>query len=449
MNELPPTLAAPPQVAVLSLRGGPPSKGRYGAADFSSKALRWLRVDPRLPEGAQQKLAIRACIEAGHGILLVLPDAADGEMPVGLSAFLDPLRQAEAAAVVALGSAPRAGALGQRVARMAESALLSAARAFVPMLQSADARAGLRAYDVAALARLPFERNADDARFSAQLLVQLRAAGSQVVERGVPSKAESYPSQELSRARELLRSAFAFKLHELGVVSDPRFELPAVYNMKASARSSHATLLELVKASPRRVLDVGCGQGELGHILRSRGHHVTGVDLHPPHFELDEFIQADLAQGLPIPSERRFDVIILADVLEHMAEPLPFLRAAVQHLEQGGEVLVSLPNAVHWSVRGQVAMGRFEYTNKGLLDRGHLRFFTRASAKRLFEAAGLAVRLERSTPVPWENVFPQPLRHTLAAGLETVDHALGVTWPNLFAYQHVFALVRRTAATRH
>jgi SAM-dependent methyltransferase len=218
--------------------------------------------------------------------------------------------------------------------------------------------------------------------------------------------------------------------------------------MEESARSSHATLLGLVGAAPRRILDVGCGQGQLGSILRERGHHVTGIDMYPPQFELDAFIEADLARGLPIPADQRFDVIVLADVLEHMAEPLPFLRAVVNHVAEGGTVLVSLPNAVHWSVRGQVALGRFEYTNKGLLDRGHLRFFTLASAKRLFEGAGLSVRTECTTPVPWENVFPAALRRTLARGVENIDHTLGAVWPNLFAYQHVFELQRAHRAER-
>ncbi len=58
------------------------------------------------------------------------------------------------------------------------------------------------------------------------------------------------------------------------------------------------------------------------------------------------------------------------------------------HVAEQGVVLVSLPSVVHWSVRGQIALGRFEYTSKGLLDREHLRFFTRASAKRLFACRG-------------------------------------------------------------
>jgi 2-polyprenyl-3-methyl-5-hydroxy-6-metoxy-1,4-benzoquinol methylase len=188
------------------------------------------------------------------------------------------------------------------------------------------------------------------------------------------------------------------------------------------------------------VLDVGCGQGELGHLLKERGHHVTGIDRVPPLFALDEFFQADLSQGLPVDPARRFDVILLADVLEHMSEPLELLKEAKALLAPSGSLLVSLPNAVHWSVRLQVYAGKFEYTNKGILDRGHVRFFTRASAKRLFREAGLEIVTERATPVPWENVIPKALGSFVRDKVEKTDYFLARVKPNLFAYQNVFEL---------
>jgi hypothetical protein len=97
---------------------------------------------------------------------------------------------------------------------------------------------------------------------------------------------------------------------------------------------------------------------------------------------------------------------------------------------------------VHWSVRAQVAAGNFDYTNKGILDRGHLRFFTRQSAERLFDKAGLRVAEHQTTPVPWENVLPRALGGHLLRNLEKGDFFLGRRLPGLFAYQHIFRLVR-------
>jgi hypothetical protein len=102
-------------------------------------------------------------------------------------------------------------------------------------------------------------------------------------------------------------------------------------------------------------------------------------------------------------------------------------------------VLVSIPNAVHWSVRAQVALGRFEYTNKGILDREHVRFFTRRSIERMFRSSNFAVVERRTSPIPWETVIPQSFGF-LASVVEKVDHAFTRVQPNAFAYQHIFEL---------
>jgi SAM-dependent methyltransferase len=241
-------------------------------------------------------------------------------------------------------------------------------------------------------------------------------------------------------AGDVARSVVDYELHELGVRHRPEYEVDPVYSFKESPLSSHSQLIELVGTTPRKVLDVGCGRGELGHELRTRQHHVVGIDTHPPSLMPDEFIKADLAQGLPLDRSRKFDVVILADVLEHMADPLKLLQEAKAHLSERGTLLVSLPNAVHWSVRAQVFAGKFDYTNKGILDRGHLRFFTGASAERLFREAGLSVKLHRTTPVPWENVVPKAVGRFLLDKLEKGDYFFGQLRPNVFAYQHVFEL---------
>lgn len=451
MNGPPPRVENVPKIAILSV------SGRSGRAAQTSRE-RWPRevadavelmpIEPGLADGARKKRALRRCIDAGYRIAVMLEDVEQNVVDL-LPQLTEPLTKSDAAAVIASVVPARA----RSFSAIAESQMLRTAGMLVPGFTPADTRPGIRLYALEALARLPFEKNADDERFDAQLLVQLRASGMRIVELPLPAEgraagSSAHGERGVSQAWEVLKSTFGQKLHEVGLASGARFELPPQYTMKASALSSHASLLELVGESPQRVLDVGCGQGQLGSILRARGHHVTGIDMDRPRFELDEFIQADLSQGLPLAAGLRFDVIILADVLEHMPDPLSFLKALLPHVVERGIVLVSLPNVVHWSVRGQVALGRFEYTSKGLLDRGHLRFFTRASAKRLFQDAGLAVVAEKNTPVPWENLVPKALGHTLVEELERVDHLLGRALPNLFAYQHIFKLQRESRSSQ-
>jgi len=156
---------------------------------------------------------------------------------------------------------------------------------------------------------------------------------------------------------------------------------------------------------PRRVLDVGCGGGQNGRFARERGAFVSGIELDSEararaskllHEVLDVDIENDAAvrSGL---GDRRYDLMLFGDVLEHTKDPLAVLRRLLPHLEEEGHVIVSLPNVAAWPVRLGLLGGRFEYTSSGILDETHLRFFTLASATKLVESAGLEVmRLDQN-----------------------------------------------------
>ena len=307
-----------------------------------------------------------------------------------------------------------------------------------------DLHSGYRAITADALRSIPFQKSADDWHFDTEVIIQLHAARMRFasVPIGTYSSPEIGVVNGVRYAFEVAKSVAAFKLHELGLRRSPAFEVRAAYALKKSPLSSHARLLELLGPYPKRVLDVGSGTGDISSELERRGHTVTAIDMFPPRVELREFIAADFSRGLPLDAERKFDVIVLADVLEHLPEPSQTLRGLLQHLDEAGVVLVSLPNAVHWSVRAHVAAGRFEYTNRGLLDRGHLRFFTDSTARRLFRDAGLQVARHVTTPVPWENVSRRAEGSRALKALELVDAGLGALRPNLFAYQNVFLLKR-------
>jgi hypothetical protein len=140
-----------------------------------------------------------------------------------------------------------------------------------------------------------------------------------------------------------------------------------------------------------------------------------------------------------------FDALICADVLEHLRDPLAQLRALAGRLKPSGLAIVSLPNAVNWTVRLSVLAGRFAYTDRGLLDQGHLRFFTRRTAAALIEEAGFVIERCDPTPIPiglaagW---LPEPM----ARAAETGYYAVALGWPSLFAYQLVFVARKKPCA---
>jgi methionine biosynthesis protein MetW len=159
--------------------------------------------------------------------------------------------------------------------------------------------------------------------------------------------------------------------------------------------TSHALVADLV--GPRkRVLDVGCWTGDLGRALASRGCTVSGLEVDPAAAEkarevLDEVVVADLdvtTASSQFP-ESSFDVVIFADVLEHLKDPASVLADASRLLAPGGRVVISVPNITHGSVRLALLQGRWNYTQTGILDATHIRFFARAGLRELFRSAGM------------------------------------------------------------
>lgn len=107
------------------------------------------------------------------------------------------------------------------------------------------------------------------------------------------------------------------------------------------------------------------------------------------------------------------DLALALDVLEHVGDPAALLREVVSRCRTGGTILLSVPNVAHWSVRAQLALGRFDYADRGILDRTHLRFFTRRSFLELVTAVGLTVVSTSETIVPLELLLPEPVSRSL------------------------------------
>jgi 2-polyprenyl-3-methyl-5-hydroxy-6-metoxy-1,4-benzoquinol methylase len=161
-----------------------------------------------------------------------------------------------------------------------------------------------------------------------------------------------------------------------------------------SIRTSHSAVMELCGAN-KRVLDLGCATGYLGRALEERGCEVHGVDIDPEAASIaaDACTRAMVAD-IESPelddllSDERFDVLVAADVLEHLRDPAATLRRLRGRLEPGGYLLATVPNVTHGSVRLALLQGRFPYAPQGLLARDHLRFFSRAGIFELFEDGG-------------------------------------------------------------
>ena len=223
-----------------------------------------------------------------------------------------------------------------------------------------------------------------------------------------------------------------------------------------------------------RVLDVGCGFATTSARIQKLGNHVTGIDSSADiasvaAARLGRIVEADLEDFDAVARElggERFDVVIFADVLEHLVWPVSTLRRYLSWLSDGGSVIVSLPNVGLWSVRFAHLVGRWDYGETGVLDRTHLRFFTRRSALWLLSEAGLEPvataynpglvrpfvpmakrvltgRSEAEQTNPSVLLNSRPYRLYLKA-VHPIERALTSLWPGLLAFQMIYEAKRRS-----
>jgi GT2 family glycosyltransferase/2-polyprenyl-3-methyl-5-hydroxy-6-metoxy-1,4-benzoquinol methylase/tetratricopeptide (TPR) repeat protein len=165
---------------------------------------------------------------------------------------------------------------------------------------------------------------------------------------------------------------------------------------------------DLVPADARRVLDVGCGGGALGALLKQRpGVEVTGLEGDEraaalARTRLDRVITVDLdAMNEPPLPKGYFDCIIFADVLEHLSDPEQVLTGLLPYLHERGTIVASIPNVRHQDVVLDLLVnGRWQYQPAGILDATHLRFFTLHEIAAMFDRLGLQIHDLRASGSP-------------------------------------------------
>lgn len=199
-------------------------------------------------------------------------------------------------------------------------------------------------------------------------------------------------------------------------------------------------LLAMLPSSPGRILDVGCGAGDNAALLADRGWRVTGVTIDPREREAalhlcDDIHLGNLEDGLPDAVTGTFDAVLMSHVLEHLAQPTRLLENVRERLTVNGVIAVALPNVLNYKQRFRFMMGDFTYSDIGILDRTHLRFYTYTTGRILLEEHGFeVVEAEPDGSLPlWR------LRPFVPAGkLQKINRWACQRRPDLLAYQSLF-----------
>ena len=209
--------------------------------------------------------------------------------------------------------------------------------------------------------------------------------------------------------------------------------------------SDNAAVFAAIPAGIESLLDVGCGTGALMKRLRSTvgpqirlegitySEEEAGLAAHVA----DKVWSGDLNQ-FDFDRLGRFDCIVCSHVLEHLQWPERVLASLKEHLTANGRLIVALPNVLHFKSRYEFFRGRFRYTDQGVMDRTHFRFFDCASAQDLVRAAGYEIESLR-TP----GYFPMPVVRRYVRPLAVaIDEAAPAKWPGLFGVQFVMCCRR-------
>jgi SAM-dependent methyltransferase len=214
------------------------------------------------------------------------------------------------------------------------------------------------------------------------------------------------------------------------------------YEFKPFKYSSHYWILDALREEkePVRILDVGTASGYLGKIWRGSGHYVAGIEYDPAAAQkareyYDAFQVADI-ERFEFPYRREFDYIVFADVLEHLRDPAAVLERCIPALKESGRIIISVPNIANWVIRLSLFFGKFDYMDRGILDRTHLRFFTLRSLNQLMREASCEILEAIPTPLPVQLVFPFTESKWFTP-LHEAHYALTCGWKTFFAYQFV------------
>jgi len=433
--------------------------GQQWAARPDSPPTHVIRHTKNVGYGGNQKAAYALAIERKLDIVVLLH--GDGQYaPECLPQMVAPFEETDCVAVFGSrmmhkgaakqGGMPTYKRIGNRILTTFENRMLET--------ELTEFHSGYRAYTTQLLREIPFEANSDGFDFDTQIIAQIVHAGGRIIEVPIPT----YYGDEIcyvngmKYAKDVVKDVLEYRLAVRGFGTSDWVPKPDEYAFKEGDGSSHAVILRMLAAQPpSRVLDLGCSGGLLAERMRAAGHYVVGVDsLELPGIgeRTDEFHRLDLDDLGPAGTALLdtvggdFDVVIAGDVIEHLSRPADILREIHDVLRPGGELLLSVPNFGHWYPRARVLTGTFGYDRRGILDDTHLRFFTRATLRRLVRASGFDIVEESATGLPLGQISDAG---TSRSPIRKIDQQLVRLRPTLFGYQHVLRLTPHAEQTIH
>lgn len=214
-------------------------------------------------------------------------------------------------------------------------------------------------------------------------------------------------------------------------------ELKKIYNEKVIDYENDFNwkLAECVPKN-KKILDVGCATGNMGkYLIEQKGATVYGLDISSKAIQqaskvLNKAVCLNIEKK-SVPFKELFDVILFGDVLEHLFDPMNMLKKIKKNLKKNGLIICSIPNIANIEIRLSLLLGNFDYSDFGILDRSHIRFFTLKTIKQMFQQ--LDYTIEKIDYFPFSFILFREKYAKKYPFLRKIKYKLASINPRLFA----------------
>jgi glycosyltransferase involved in cell wall biosynthesis len=402
--------------------------------------------------GGNQKFGYQWAMENNLDVVVMLH--ADGQYaPEMLPDIIGPLASDEADVVFGSRMINRRDALagGMPKYKYVGNIVLTTIENFLTGMQLSEFHSGYRGYRIDFLRRIPLWENSDEWHFDTQILLQAHQAQARIKEVPIPT----YYGDEICHVNGVayglncILSAMFFRMHRSGIMYGRKYDIALegrrYFEKFNDPYSSHTQLWQWLKEQPlsgKRVLELGVGDASLTRRLKEAGALVDGVDISEYSAKMaSPFCHRSMVGNLDrmdeVPLELGYDIVIAADVLEHLVHPEAVLAELKYFAAKGALLYVSLPNIANLYVRLNLLLGRFPSHSKGLLDETHLHHYTLTSMRKLITKSGWVIRKQNVSAIPLPIVFPFLLRQPFR-WIMHVFGGLTRLFKGLLGYQGLF-----------
>jgi glycosyltransferase involved in cell wall biosynthesis len=411
-----------------------------------------IRNRVNLRYGGNQKLGYQWAIDQQLDIVVMLH--ADGQYaPEFLEQMYTPIMNNEADVVIGSrmmtaktaleGGMPKYKYYGNKILTRIQIALTG--------LKLSEYHSGYRAYSVKFLKSIPFWENSNEWHFDTQILLQNYQVKARIKELPIPT----YYGDEICHVNGIsyglncVLTSFGFALYKREIYYSRKYDVnlkgQRYFDKFDDPYSSHSIIYKYLLehgVQGKKILELGVGDASLTKRLKANGAVIDGVEFDKVYIEQAEpycnkIFTGDLNKIETLGLDTDYDIIVAADILEHLVDPEYVLSKLKTNLKKDGLLVVSLPNVANIYVRMSLLFGRFNYHSKGLLDKTHLHFYTISTASSMLAKTGWKIMGKNVTAIPLAIVFPF-LRLLVFRWILQLFYGLTKLFRGLFAYQSLF-----------